>query len=350
MWLSVWMRAVIGPAARRAAGIWVGAAILGAVIFGPTGMQPRDLTGLALHAPAVGLVLAAIWLLVYLPVARVIVRADGARYLTSLPHARVPPILVGACALLVLQLPWLVLWFIGDGARGAALVAVQTIVMVALAAWRPPVMRPSVPRWSSGFTALRGVHLRALRRRAGDALMRGTGLAILAGATAGLFVRNNAVEGAAAAVLGGSVIAIVLIPAQVGVLLVLVDSHRQSAWLAASLGVSRATAVAALAFAIAIVHLAATVLALIAAGLVCRPDLQTMALLSGTSLVVAIGSALGETRALLGAEHTDSIAQRTVSGAVLVGAISVFCLGTLGVAGVLAVLASGALALGTVRT
>lgn len=132
-------------------------------------------------------------------------------------------------------------------------------------------------------------------------------------------------------------------------LLVLVDSHRQSAWLAASLGLSRATAVASLAFAIAIVHLAATVLALIAAALVCRPDAPTFALLAGTSIIVAIGSALGETRALLGAEHTDSIAQRTVSGAVLVGAASVFFLGTFGIAGVLAVLAAGALALGTVR-
>ncbi len=347
-WLKVWIQAVIGPASRRAAAVWVGAAIVAAVIFGPTGMQAADLTGLALHAPAVGGVLAVIWLLVYLPIARVIVRADGAAYLRTLPGSERAALLIGALALLGLQLPWLALWTIGEGARGLALVGAWTLVIVALARWQPLPGKLRTPQWASAGPALRGVHLRALRRRAADALLRGAGLSVLAGAGAGLFVRNNGVTGDAAAVLGASVIAIVLVPAQVGVLLVLVESHRASAWLATSLGISRATRVASLAFAIAIVHVAATLLAVIAAGLVIGPDLVTLALLAGTSLVVALGSALGETRALLGAEHSISVASRTVSGAVLVGSVAVLCLGTLGLAGLLAILASGALALATV--
>jgi len=348
-WLRVWSRAVIGPASRRAAGVWVGAAILAAVIFGPTGMQPGDLTGLAVHVPAVAVVLAMVWLLVFLPIARVIVQADAARYLRSLPGTPGRATILGGLAILGLQLPWLALWTIGDGVRGAALALGWTIVIVLLARWRPLFAAPRPPAWSGDAAALRGVHVRALRRRAGDALLRGTGLALLAGGTAGLFVRNNDIAGAGAAVLGTCVIAIVLVPAQVGVLMVLLDSHRQSTWLAASLGISRGTRVASLAFAIVLVHLAATALAIVAAALVIGPDAETLALLAMTSLVASIGSALGETRALLGAEGLDTAASRTVSGAVVVAAIVVLCLGTLGLAGLLAILVSGILALTTVK-
>ena len=45
-------------------------------MFGPTGMQPGDLTGLALHHAGVGAVLGVTWLLIYVPTARLIVRAD----------------------------------------------------------------------------------------------------------------------------------------------------------------------------------------------------------------------------------------------------------------------------------
>ena len=347
-WLQVWTRAVLGPASRRAAAVWVGAGILAAVLFGPTGMQPGDLTGLALHAPGVGAVLALVWLLVYLPIARVIVRADEAAYLRSLPGPTLAPILVGAAALVGFQLPWLALWTIGAGARGTALVGAWTIVIVLLARWRPPVTRVRPPAWRSPGAALRAIHLRALRRRAGDALLRGTGLAVLAGAAAGLFIRNNGATGASAAVLGSSVIAIVLVPAQVGVLLVLVDSHRQSAWLAASLGISRGARVASLAVAIALVHIAASLLALVAAALVTGPDATTLGLLALTSLAAAAGSALGETRAILGAEQAVSIASRTVSGAVVVAAVVVVCLGLFGVPGILAILVTGVLALASV--
>ena len=347
MWLNVWTRAVVHPAARRSAGVWVGSAMFAAVVFGPTGMQPRDLTGLALHAKAAGLVLATIWLLVFLPIARDLVRADGARYLRSLPGPRLSPLAVTALALVILQGPWLVLWLLGEGPRGLVLVLAHTTAMALLAAWRPPIFRPRTPAWHSSFTALAGVHLRALYRRAGDALLRGVGLAILAGGTAGLFVGNNHLAGASAATVGISVIAAALVPAQVGPLLVLADSHRRSAWLRATLGISPAASIASLALVVVLVHLVASTIALATLAVVASPDAATFGVLALTAFATSVGTALAETRALLGTD--DSITSRIVSGAVTTAALTIVCLTALGVPGTLAVLATGALALTTVQ-
>ena len=68
-WITAWTRAVVVPASRRADGATLGAALIAAVAFGPTAMRPRDLTGLALGNPAVGAVLAATWLLVFVAAA-----------------------------------------------------------------------------------------------------------------------------------------------------------------------------------------------------------------------------------------------------------------------------------------
>lgn len=347
MWLTVWTRAVVHPAARRSAGVWVGSAMVAAVVFGPTGMQPRDLTGLSLHVPAAGLVLATIWLLVFLPIARDLVRADGARYLRSLPGPRFSPIIVGGAALVLLQGPWLALWLIGEGPRGLVLVLAHTALMTLLAAWRPPVLRPRTPTWRSPLSALVGVHLRALRRRAGDALLRGAGLAILAGGMGGLFVGNNHLAGASAATVGISVVAAALVPAQVGPLLVLADSHRRSAWLRATLGLSPASSIAALSFVVILVHVLASLVAFVTLALVVSPEASTLGIVAVTAFATAVGTALASTRALLGTE--DSITSRIVSGAVASAALTIVCLTALGMPGTLAVLASGALALATVK-
>ncbi|MCW5800861.1 MAG: hypothetical protein KIT31_00500, partial [Deltaproteobacteria bacterium] len=160
-WLAAWNRAVVGAALRRAIAVWVGTGIVGGVLFGPTAMHPRDLTGLALHQPAVGAVLAVTWLLVFLPAARVIVRGDAAAYLRSLPHPEVAPLALGAAALIALQLPWLALWAIGEGPLGLAIVGAETLVIAVVARWRPP--RPAVrpPGWRTPGGALRSIHLRA---------------------------------------------------------------------------------------------------------------------------------------------------------------------------------------------
>ena len=347
-WVSVWTRAVIEPAWRRTLAVWVGSAIASAIVFGPTGMQPSDLTALALHAPGVGAVLAATWLLLFLPTARVIVWADAASYLRALPGPWLAPWLVGGAALIAFQLPWLTLWVLGEGVRGAGVAGAMTVVIALVARWRPRTGRPRAPAWHASGAALRGIYVRALRRRASDALVRGAGLAILAGLAAGLFVGNNQLGGVDAAVIGASVIAIVLVPATVGPAIALVEAHRQTAWLAASLGISRATRVTALVWALVLVQLAASAIAIATSAIVLR-EAAPVAWIAITSLVCAVAAALGNARVLLVAAQAPSVAARLAAGAVVVAAMTVLWLGLLGVAGLAAIVASALFALLTVR-
>ena len=339
-WLTVWSRAVVVPAWRRAVATWVGCAIAAAVVFGPTSLRPSDLTGLALHDMGAGIVLGATWLLVFAPTARTIVRpADG--YLRGLPGDPGAARLVGALALIGLQLPWLALWIAGEGLLGAAIALAMTVIIAVLARWRPPVRRPTFPAWRRPGAALWAIHLRALRRRAGDAMMRGAGIAALAGLAAGLLVRNNQLTGAPAGVLGASVIAVALVPGQVGAALVAVVTHRETAWLAAASGVSRAARIAALVYTVAAIHLAATAIAVAVAMVVAgaNPWLPVLAL--GT----ALGTALGEVRAMLVHEASPTVAARVVIGAIVTAAIAVVCLAVLDASGAIAVLVIGGSAL-----
>jgi hypothetical protein len=344
LWIRVWIRAVLMPASRRADAAWLGCGLVAAVLFGPTAMRPSDLTGLALHDPAVGIVLGATWLLVFLPTARLIVRPRAA-YLHSLPGAPRAARMISALALIGLQLPWLVLWVLGEGALGAAIAGATTVVVAGLAAWQPPRPRVRLPAWRRPGQALRSIHLRALRRRAGDALIRGAGLSVLAGAAAGLLVRNNQLTGEPAGVLAASVIAIALVPAQAGTALVALGAHRETAWLADASGISRATRIAALAHAVACIHLAATAIAVAAAMGVAGADPW----LPAVALPVAIGTALGETRALLAAETSPTAPMRVAIGAILSAALAVICLAVLDAAGAIAIAAIGASALLLVR-
>jgi hypothetical protein len=340
-WLAVWTRAVVAPAWRRAVAAWLGCAIVSAVVFGPTGMHPGDLTGLALHDPGIGVVLGATWLLVFLPTARVLVRAAPATYLQSLPGNPRAARLVAAAALIVLQLPWLALWMLGEGLAGLAIVLANTVVIAGLARWRPPRPRTTSPAWRRAGQALRAIHLRALARRASDALVRGAGLAVLAGAAAGLVVRNNHASGETAGVLGASIIAVVLIPAQIGTAIVTLAVHRETAWMAASFGIAPRTRNAALAFAIAAVHLTAAAIAALAATIIAgvQPWLPVLA------LGVALGTALGEARTLLAHAASDTVATRVVVGALVTAALAVVCLAVLDAAGALAIIAIGAFSL-----
>lgn len=395
VFLAIWCRAVIVPAWRRAASVWVGAAIGGGIIFGPTGMHPHDLTRLALGVPAVGAILAITWLLVFVPAARVLVRADGARYLRSLPGPRWWPIVVGALALLALQLPWLALWLAGDGLRGLVIVVGLSAVIALLASWRPRGRPAATPRWTRGRQALRGVYLRAMRRRASDALIRGVGLAILAGLVAALVVRNNALAGRDAAVLGPAVIAILLIPGWAGTLLPLLDAHRQSGWLVSSLGMSASARTVVLATVVATVYVAAALISVAAAGValgwlldsaasltaesgvpvVADPSMvtsgssvaATIAWIGAVTVATSIASSLIATRALLraggeretrdpsvahdGRDDRDErgAAVRVVVGAIAASALSVLCIGWLGIAGVGASVAVGICAIVTAR-
>lgn len=343
-WIEVWARAVVVPAWRRATAAWFGCGIVAAVVFGSAGMRASDLTGLALYDPGVGIVLAATWLLVFAPTARAIVRAAPAAYLASLPGDPRTARFVAVLALVGLQLPWVALWILGEGLIGGAVVVATTAVVVALASWRPPSVRARFPAWRRDGEALRSIHVRALRRRAGDALVRGAGLAVLAGAAGGLVVRNNQLTGETAGVLATSIIAVVLVPAQVGAALVTLGAHRETAWPAAAFGIARRTRIVALVYAIAVVHLAAAAIAVLAAMIVSGPN----GWLPVLALGVALGTSLGEARAMLVYEDSPTVAARVVVGAIVVAAIAVVCLAVLGAAGAIAMIAIGAFALLTV--
>ncbi len=348
-WLAVWTRAVIVPATRRAGAVWAGAGIVGAIVFGPTAMRPHDLTSMALHAPGVGAVLAATWILLFVPAARILVRADGTSYLRALPGPRVAPRVIGALALVGLQLPWLALWLLGDGARGVAIVCALTVPIVAIAAWRPRPPRATWPRWRGAGRALAGVYARALRRRAADAVVRGVGLAVLAGLAAGLLARNNDLEGSHAASLATGAIAIVLVPGWAGLLLPLADAHRASAWLAASLGVGELARAVVLAVVVAGVYVAGAALA-VAASAVVIGDAVTIAWLAATALVAAAGTGLVAARLLLWADRSDvARAVRVAVGVVLASAGCMLVLGLLGIAAGAALVATGVLAIATVK-
>jgi hypothetical protein len=401
MYLAVWSRAVIAPAWRRAVAVWVGAGIAGGIIFGPTGMRPHELTRFALGVPAVGALLAITWVLVFVPTARLLVRADTAGYLRSLPGPRGSPVVVGAIALVGLQLPWLALWVVGDGARGLAIVLGLTVLIVGIALWRPRVRRARWPRWSHGRQALRGVYMRALRRRASDALIRGVGLAILGGLVAALVVRNNVLSGRDAAVLGCAVIQILLVPAAAGALLPLFDAHRQSGWLASSLGISPASRVIALATVVAGVYIAGALVAIggtgvalgwvldgaasltpesgaavvVDASTISASPYATLAWIAATTLATSVAASMIATRALIrtsagrnatdGSEHGGrdastardgrddrderGAAVRVVVGAIVAAALAVLCIGWLGLAGVGAIGAIGICSLITAR-
>jgi hypothetical protein len=342
-WIAVWSRAVVVPAGRRALASWIGCAIVSAVIFGPTAMHPSDLTAMARQSPAIGAVLGGTWLLIFLPSARLIVRPSAA-YLATLPHAPIQRWAVAIAALIGLQLPWLVLWVMGEGAAGLAAVALTTVAAAALGRIPPASASARPPAWRTPLAGLISLHRRALRRRAGDALLRGAGLAILCGLATGFPVRNNDLTGEPAAVLAASILAVVLIPAQLGPALVTFDAHRASAWLAQSLGISRATRIAGLVAAIAAVHLAAAVLAALASCAIAGPNPWLVIVVP-----VALGTALAEARALLAHEASPTVASRVVVAAVVAASLAIVCLAVLGAAGALAIVALGAAALGMVK-
>lgn len=362
-WLGVWTRAVIGPAYRRAAAVWAGTAIVGAIIFGPTGMHPRDLTRLALHAPGAAILLGGTWLLVFAPIARGLLHADEARFLRSLPAPAIAPHAVRIAALVGLQAPWLLLWLVGEGGRGLVVFAVSTVALVAVAWWRPARRARGTPRWRTSLRALVGMYVAALARRAGDALVRGAGLAVFAGIAGGLFVRNNAFAGEHAARIAASVIALMAVPAQVGVLGTLFDAHRRSTWLASALGITPATRSLALVLTLGIVHLAAAFFALAAATLVLvtmapvahanAPSAiepaspSTIVWIATTCTTCALASSLGAARVILGAQHSPNARIHMAIGSLGVAVATIAALTLLGaLAGALAIIVVTGFALG----
>ncbi|HET9627637.1 MAG TPA: hypothetical protein VFP84_40045, partial [Kofleriaceae bacterium] len=214
-----------------------------------------------------------------------------------------------------------------------------------LARWQPPRGRPRFPVWGGAGRALWAIHVRALRRRAGDAMMRGVGLAVIAGFAGGLFVRNNHLVGVDAAVMAASVIAVVAIPAQLGAGQVAFTTHRETAWLAASTGISRATRIATLAAVVAGIH---AIAAGIASGAVIAIA-GANGWVPAVTVATAVGTALCEVRPMLVHAESPTVAARITLGAIVAAAVAILCLSVLGALGALATIAIGVVAIGVVK-
>ncbi len=326
-WARVWSRAVVEPAWRRSVGVWAGTFLVGGLVFGPTAMHPRDVTQLAWREPWFGALLATTWLLVFLPIGRIVVRGDAARFLRSLPAWRFVHVALVASSLVALQIPWLLLWVGGERAAGAAFVAIETCVIAALASIPAPRPRSAAPRWRTAGQALRGTLFRALPRRAGDAMLRGTGFAVLAGLAAGLFVRNNRLADDGAAVVAGCVLAVAMLPAQLGGVLALAEASRQSRWVARSAGLTSRTRALALA-----AVLGAWTSALAIVGVACSFALTassaagTTARIGATALVIAISTSLALARVVIDREDHPQLPTRVVVASVVFAAV---CIATL---------------------
>jgi hypothetical protein len=130
-------------------------------------------------------------------------------------------------------------------------------------------------------------------------------------------------------------------PGQVGPALVAVATHRETAWLASSSGVSRAARITALVYTVAAVHLAATAIAVVVAMVVAGANTWLPVLALGT----AFGIALGEVRAMLVHEASPTVAARIVIGSIVNAAIAVVCLVVLDASGVVAAIVISAAAL-----
>jgi len=336
----VWRRAVIAPAARRASALWVGAAMFAAIAFGPTGARAQDLTAVAWQNPTVFAVIAVGWLTMFAPVARAIVRAPGATYLRSLPAPWLAAHAIAALALVALQAPWLALWVRGDGVRGLAVVVAGTPVIAAIAAWTPRARFARSPRWHSPTAAFVGI---ALRRRAGDAIVRALGLSALAGGAAAAIVARNDLTGTAAGTLGGAVLAVMLLPAVVGVLPAIIEAHAQSFWLAESLGAG-ASARRAVIATVAIVYACAALIALAPLAL-WRPDALAAAAPVWLATALAIGGIVA--RGCLGASTSAMPASRALQSAIAATALAVLLIGGFGIVGLAILAIAAALAVAT---
>ena len=117
--------------------------------------------------------------------------------------------------------------------------------------------RHRAPRWSSNLIALVGVYRRALTRRASDALLRGAGLAILAGLVGGLMIRNNDATGGRRQRSQRARSPSCSSPVGVAALIPLVEAQRASLWLSSSLGMSTQRRVVALAIVVGGVYVVA---------------------------------------------------------------------------------------------
>jgi hypothetical protein len=298
---------------------------------------------LLLHSPAAAALLGGLWLALFHPVAKLVVRAEAASYLRSLPAPRVAPLLP-ALTLAAMELPPLALFAAGgEPGWGVASWAGCGALGYAMASVQVPPRRPRALRWTTPGQALRAVL--ASRLLVDDALLRGVAFAGIAGAGAGLMIRNNQLIGAAASTLGLGTVIVLGTPAWAAILQPLAVVHRRIWPACASSGMPAATWVGSLAVVLAGALAALCgAAALIASRVAALGAADTVRIVGGAAILGA-GIGLGAVRVSEWATRAKMVAERVVTGTLLIAAVDALLLGLFGEVGLAAVVTVALMAL-----
>jgi hypothetical protein len=343
LWVGAWLRAVALPGWRRAAAVWASLAIIASIVMGPTGLLPSTVVNLLVHSGAAAALLAGLWLALFHPVAKLVVRAEAASFLRSLPAPAVAPLLP-ALTLAAMELPPLVLFVAGgEPGLGAAVWAGCCALSYAMASVQVPGRAPRALRWRTPGQALRAVL--ASRLLVDDALLRGVAFAGIAGAGAGLMIRNNQLIGAAASTLGLGTVIVLGTPAWAAILQPLAVVHRRIWPTCASSGMPAATWVGSLAAVLAgALAGLCSVAGLLASRVAAASAADTLRMVGGAAALGA-GIGLGAVRVSEWATRAKMVAERVLTGTLLIAAIAALALGLFGELGIVAVVTIAAVAL-----
>ena len=113
-WVAL-IRTAGTPALRRVLPLYIGLFMVAGIVFGPQGMDPSTAVEAMQAAPDARLVLWFGWLLAAAPAARTLWSEASLDYLRWLPVAQRSIWLTLGVLLLVLQIPWVLLWATGGG-------------------------------------------------------------------------------------------------------------------------------------------------------------------------------------------------------------------------------------------
>lgn len=241
--VGVMARTSGAAALRRALPTYLGLFVVAVILFQGNGVRSRDVVALALASPPTRIALLAAWLLLGLPAARALIAAPTAFLIRSWPIPRAQLLSVTSAMLLLVELPWLLLWFKGGGVvaglaatalalgghglllarpRGASEIAAAVLWLVAVAILsRPaPALLASAPamvlavrrafiaaperigvrrtgRWvragRSKMIALAQMHLATIARAQRPALVRAVWFAAGGALLTGLAAANNGI-------------------------------------------------------------------------------------------------------------------------------------------------------------
>jgi len=230
-------------ALRRALPTYLGLGVIAVILFTGNGVRSSDVVALALGSPHTRVALAAAWLLLALPAARALIAAPSAFLIRTWPIPRAHLLGVTIAMLVLVESPWLLLWFKGGGVvaglaataialgghglllarpRGAAEIAAALLWLIAIAilphlatallAAAPAVVLSvrrafiAAPeqigvrrtrRWvragRSAVVALAQMHLAAIVRAQRPALLRALWFAAAGALFAGLAAANNGI-------------------------------------------------------------------------------------------------------------------------------------------------------------